>query len=168
MSRLWVIAFLMGLLLISLNGAVEDGINICGPNLCFCDIEVKPIEISCDGIQLKSFWEEEDWNATFLALNLTGNEALSVTFIGNEIEHVPIFPNINITMLYLQRNKIKSIEPYAFSRLGWLESLNLAKNDLNSNSLMEGIFFGQFKSDSTGYFPMPLRHLNLSYNNIHR
>jgi hypothetical protein len=149
-------------------GQDQIGVNICEDNRCFCDTELNPIEISCDEMGLKSFWELEDWNATFRALNLTGNEPLSVTFIGNDIEHVPIFPPLNITTLYLQKNKIKSIETSAFSHLLGLESINLAHNSLTVESLTEGIFFGQFKNGSSGYFPMPLKHLNLSYNNIHR
>lgn len=167
-TNICAIAVLQLLFFNSIQTESQDGINFCVPNLCHCVPDLIPIDISCDGIQLKSFWEESDWNVTLAALNLTGNEPLSVTFVGNEIEHIPVFSSINITMLLLQNNKIKSIESSAFSHLLSLELLNLAHNSLTADSLMEGIFFGQFKADSSGYFPMPLKHLNLSYNNIHR
>lgn len=165
---MWTITVIAALFLSPVLSQSEDGINFCAPNLCSCASDLIPIEINCEGIQLKSLWQESDWNVTLAGLNLTGREPLTLSFAENEIEHVPIFPGVNITMLYLSRNRIKTIEPSAFSKLGSLETLNLAHNEITGDSLVEAVFFGEFKTDGSGYFPMPLIHLNLSHNNIHR
>jgi len=170
---------LLGILFLKciVNAAGQDGstggINFCNrtlKNSCYCETKLKPVLIDCSGIQLKVLFEEEDWNVTLAALNITSDDALEVNFSDNLLEDIPMLPALNIVMLFFHHNHIRKIYPSAFSHLPELDTLDLSSNRLTTKSLEEGMFFGQFNSSSAspGYFPLPLKHLNMSHNKIHR
>jgi hypothetical protein len=167
--------FFLHLLLASvvLVAGQGDGINFCDDsknNSCFCETSIEPVQIICEGISLKVLYEESDWIKTLAALNVSEDRKLEVSFSNNHIEDVPRFPKLNIVMLYFHKNQIRSIAPSAFADLTGLDTLDLSYNNLTSDSLYEGVFYGPFNSSEAdpGYFPLPVKHLNMSHNRIHR
>ncbi|CAL8140087.1 unnamed protein product [Orchesella dallaii] len=144
-----------------------EGTNICKDvNSCLCDMKIATPVILCQGMGLQIMYEQTDWQATFDNENLPENTTLDIRFDENFLTTIPRFPPMPILFLTLRRNNISVIEDLAFSELKQLNFLDLSYNNLRSGSLNEKVFMGPFNA-SQGYFPLPLKHLNLSHNFIH-
>jgi hypothetical protein len=140
------------------------GLNICGPETdCFCD-DITPYLISCNEIGLKKLFTADDWKETIEKQNIS-NIDLDVRFDSNYLEEIPIFPPLQIVSLSFQNNRLNKIEDYAFRELDSLVSLDLSQNEFTAKDLPEFVFGGKYNGSE--YFPIPLRHLNLSSNSIH-
>ncbi|ODM91751.1 Leucine-rich repeats and immunoglobulin-like domains protein 2 [Orchesella cincta] len=145
-----------------------EGTNICRDtnNSCTCDINVHQPTIACKGMGLHVMYEQSDFQATFDGENLPENATIDLRFDENYLINIPRFAPMPVVFLVLRHNLISSIDDFAFAELKQLDYLDLSNNNLSGHSLKENVFKSAFNS-SGGYFPSPLKHLNLSHNYIH-
>ena len=151
-------------LFIIATGFVVEGKNIC--EKCVCD-DLTPYLIDCSQQKLLEVFEEEDWIETLTVKNISNDTQLDVRFDDNKITRVKRFPQLNIVNLSFQKNSIQNVDNSAFADLRNLKSLDLSHNQLTADSLPELALYGIFNS-SNYYYPLPVIHLSLSHNNIHR
>lgn len=156
----WIL-FVAGVLVILLNVVFVQG---CPPQ-CSCEGYSGTVTVKCINSSLTSVPMGIPGNTT--VLNLHGNQITDLTYgldhlvhletldiSSNQISAINIPKGLNISMLYLQNNRISILHPWAFQNITNLNELNLANNGLThiEHNSFTGI--------------QNLQHLNLSYNDI--
>lgn len=101
-----------------------------------------------------------------IVMNVSCFDCDRFRFDNNGISNITEFPKLNVKSLSFRNNKISSIAPKAFLKLGTLRSLDISFNKLTSAALKPNVFQGPY--DPSVYEPLTnMSFLSLANNDIH-
>lgn len=130
---------------------------------CNCDVKAKVIE--CSNKALTKMFSFDDW----AALNATSDDYEVLKLDHNQFENIDVaFPALRfpLKVIDFRHNKINQIVKNCFTKLDYLEEIDLSFNELTTEKLKPEIFEGKYNANE--YEPlMSMKRLKLSYNLLH-
>ncbi|XP_012281030.1 leucine-rich repeat neuronal protein 3 [Orussus abietinus] len=124
-----------------------------------CDVcSCSESQVDCSNRNLTTTFEISQWPKI---------EVTTITFQGNQLVHLTIFPDITVDKLIFKENQITKIDDLTFVNLKNLTELDLSYNNLTYELLSPHAFQGHFSPIL--YEPLDkLTVLNLGHNQLHK